>query len=318
MNKGIFILVACMLVSGCASSFKPITDIDLSTHKSIEYQSIIYQAEIEKNIVYSNAGGSVGVQFGFIGGLVGAIIDESTNSGIVAQAEKDMEPIRQALSGYKAEETINANFSTVLKPVRWANHSDFKTISIFSENKLKVSTRLDTYLSIVTTYKFADNFEYLQIKSSYSLYDGTEPVASEKKKTKKKKTKRRKAKKKKTRRQRLKKALYQNAAIYNYAAKNLLDKSKEERILVWINHNAESVKLAIENGSLQVAKMIMLDLNGEGLPTAQPEAKKKNKKRRGKRKKKTDFIISMNDETGHIMARKKDGTLVAGLPLNVN
>jgi len=290
MKKGLFILIASILLSGCASSFKPITDVDLSPYKSLEYRSLIFQQEIDRKIVYSNGGASAGAQFGFIGALVGSIIDESVNSGLVKDAEKDMEPIRDALAGYDIKEQINVNFLSKLKSVKWATKTQFSNISL-AENKSNKAGALDTQLDVITTFQFGTNFEYLEIKSFYSLRDSA--LASKPKKGKKSKAA---------------KAIYQNVAIYNYAANDLTDMNKEERKAAWIADDAASIKYAITTGSSQLADMIMLDLNGGGVLTAEEREKTKRRKNR---------IIQMNDGTGRTIVRSANGSLIAASVLTI-
>ncbi len=246
------LILSTILLTGCAGSYKPITQVDLKAYQTITTTSLIHQEEIQKKVTLANSGGAAGAQFGFIGGLVGAIVDSAINDDIVEAAEKEMEPFRALMSDFDAREVINSELRNSLDKLNWSKIISFESEGTINTKEIqsKLSTiQGDLWLSVNTTYKFAEHLEYIEVTSTYSLYPSKVEGGSKKKKVSKPSS------------------IYSNTVVFT--SEDLTSLSKEQRQEIWKANNGEKMKASIREAATEIAQLIVMDLNGENNFTAE-------------------------------------------------
>lgn len=117
----IFLPVA-FLVSGCASTHRITPLVEVSEHRPV---NIVIKARYEPlQATVANRGGAagaLGVQFGFVGGFVGAIIDQTIYETRIAKAEARIKVLREQLTA----ERINKGFASSLQAVSDDNDNPY-------------------------------------------------------------------------------------------------------------------------------------------------------------------------------------------------
>ncbi len=98
--KRILIIVAAIMLAGCAGSYKPTFDhAERVEPISVHVVPVLSKEEMDVQIVVADSSAAT-AQFGLIGGLVGAVIDSAINKRNAIRAERLAEVVREKTVEY--------------------------------------------------------------------------------------------------------------------------------------------------------------------------------------------------------------------------
>jgi len=275
-----------LLLTGCAGSFKPITQVDLEPYNSIKVTSHIAQEEVNKEVIISNAGANAGAQFGFIGALVGAVVDASVNDSKVQAAEKEIAPIRASLVDFDGRVAIEDIIQQQSSNINWATDISFSSEQPLMSKKISSTLKkieADVWLKVTTSYEFSVDMKKLTIVSQYAIYDALIKPSKKRQGPK---------------------PFYSNSVTYH--SNHIKGNTIQEKVDQWKANNGQLVRDEILQGASQIAEMIVLDLNGESVYTEEQLKKGRLK----------PIIIKEYENSTRKMLRNPNGTLISGTIVN--
>ena len=172
------LLLFVMILTGCAGTYKPITQYDLQYVKTATIISNIPHNEVGKQIINSNKGGYGGFQANPAGALISAVVVSVVEAGIdTNRAKKSKESIQRFALALKEENIpglVQNKFNDNIKNINWAARTEFQEIDIadnvFSSFLAKKKFNTDIVIFINTDYSFTPNFETIELTSDYWVY----------------------------------------------------------------------------------------------------------------------------------------------------
>lgn len=162
---GVIILSA--FISGCLPGFKtPLTTQFKESQHKVNVGSVMLNKKINARFHSSNSAATVGIYFGFVGGLVGSVIDSSRTNRNLERKEIQLAPVRAALSDYNFDERYHQTVAGVVDSFDWM---DVQTVSkIDAPKKLNFSDE-QYFLQFVTGYKLSESFDSLELQTDVTL-----------------------------------------------------------------------------------------------------------------------------------------------------
>lgn len=159
-------LGALLVSTGCATTTRvPLTDAQRSSLGSVKTVAAVAQQEVAVSIVPSTAGAAFG--------LVGAIVDATTNKGRVKTAEEAAVPVRNALVGQEAPATLRAALSKELQGLPWlkGNAIEAKQLAPTTEavTALVKESKTDLVLLVQVDHRLTPDFGAMVITAEVSL-----------------------------------------------------------------------------------------------------------------------------------------------------
>lgn len=166
--KILVLILTIIAIVGCGSGFR-VPYINDSKQRTIEARLLtsIPQKEIDARITTTNTGATIGVQFGFIGGAIGAALDASSNNNSLFQKEKQLTKLRDALTNFDLN---NLHYQKMILAIE--NFKQIKLVESKSENSVKTSSLVidAIYIEIVSSYILVRNFSSLEFTTDITLF----------------------------------------------------------------------------------------------------------------------------------------------------
>ena len=161
------LFVCVVLLSGCASSYKkPLTEDFKQSLVDVNLGTLIRQNGIDARTESSISGTMALIQFGFIGGMVGSLIDSRIERQNLKSKAIQLAPMQAALSSFDFNRQHFEAAVNLSKSFEWLNLQE--TIDIASPSKLKFTS--DQYFLLYETrYQLSESFDSLEIHTDVSL-----------------------------------------------------------------------------------------------------------------------------------------------------
>lgn len=167
-------LIFTLILSGCATTYTPITNYELKNYETATVISNIPQQEIRLQITPSNSGGAAGAPFGLIGVLIGVAVDASANNNKASKAEESIERFRVALRDEDITGQINLELQSQLSDLSWVKINNFDQTHVAGREFSKLPTaniyRTDVMILVNTDYSITPNFETIELTANYWVY----------------------------------------------------------------------------------------------------------------------------------------------------
>lgn len=169
-------VLAVVITTSACTSFQPkLTDELKSGIATVRVISVIHQEELNVQMNASNGGAAAASSLGFIGVLVGSVVDASINSARSKTAEEKAERFRVALSGSNTTGAINDILKESVESIDWAdvNFVTYQDSEEFKSSNLRgemESLQEDALIVLYSSYSLTPELESLEIATRLALY----------------------------------------------------------------------------------------------------------------------------------------------------
>lgn len=173
-------LAAAAVLAGCAAPLKHTIDPSGRTVPGgRDVQVVVEQREIQTRIVESNLTAATG------GGLLIALIDAGVNQARVNAAEKNVVPLRDALTGYEFDAKVQSALKESMAKNPWLgirNVSFVKEMNTDLANAALDATTADQLAFVTYDYAAAADFRSIEVTlgvalANKALIEGQPPAA---------------------------------------------------------------------------------------------------------------------------------------------
>ena len=160
------LLGALLLTTGCATASRvPLGEANAQRLKTVRPVVALSQQELKTSIVPSTSG----VAFG----LIGAIIDTSTNNSNAKSAEEKVIPVRNALIGWEARDVLRQALEREVVPVAVLKASKIEVRQLPDTKDavaaLVAGTKEDALFLLQTDYRLSPTFDRMVITAKATL-----------------------------------------------------------------------------------------------------------------------------------------------------
>ncbi len=251
------LLAACSTVPPHIALPDPARDKIVST----EVVNSIKQHEIYVYVPPSTAGASGGAAFGFLGAVVGAVIDSSVNEVRSEKAETAVKSLRDAMVDYNFDDKLSADLKDQLSQVGFLGVDKVRVTresTLDGIDKDIAGSTDGAILLAVTDYKLDNDANRLTMAVGVGLYANNDALrALHPSKEKKNRTA-------------PPNALYRNTFVFVTRLDGLTG-DRDKNIAAWSADHGAPARAALEMGSKRIAALIATDIalkEGEGKPPA--------------------------------------------------
>jgi hypothetical protein len=162
---GVILLSA--FLSGCLPGFKaPLTTQFKESQHKVNVGSVMLNKEIDSRFHSSNSAATVGIYFGFVGGLVGSAIDSSRTNRNLERQQIQLAPLRAALSDFNFDERYHQTVAEIVGSFDWM---DLQKVSKVEPSKKTKFLDDQYYFQFVTNYKLSESFDSLEVQTNVTL-----------------------------------------------------------------------------------------------------------------------------------------------------
>jgi len=240
MNKLCTIsLIFIFLLTGCTTVR---IALDHDAAKSINKTAAVLgisQQEIKTEIEQSNAGAT--------GGLIGAIIDSIIDHQRNKKVEKRVVSIRDSMLDYSVPDKLKLDIKAELRNINISANPKIVVANDYTRDQVKdilKKQKEDAVLILDAGYSMSPQFKIAKIHVTATLYANSEATKAATTKTHLKLP-----------------VLYHNLLLANTALGEEEASNKLERAALWVENKGKRIKDAFDNNSLQIASMLVYDIN---------------------------------------------------------
>ena len=238
---------------GCATASRVALDGKEKQINSTQGCAVLRHQEIGADINNSNMSTTLGASGGLIGSLVGSCIDSGIENSRTKKAALNVVSIRNALNGYDVGKTFADALHTELVQTEWLNKIQITGRYVSDASDLRswvASISADAVLVTDMDYRMTPNFDGITIYVRASIRAHTPALAALG-----------------IAKDDLPAAIYYNQlsiVVHPPIPPGATKFSTEEWIKLWLVDDGKPLRLALDNGFVEIAKMVAFDLKQPG------------------------------------------------------
>jgi hypothetical protein len=248
-RRGALLLGALLVATGCATTKRvPLGEADAQRLKTVRPVAALSQQEVKTSIVPSTSGAAFG--------LIGAIVDASSNNSSAKTAEEKVVPVRNALIGWEAGEVLKKALEREVLPIAVLHASKIEVQQLPDAKDaiaaLVAGTKEDALFLLQTDYRLSPTFDRMVITAKASLIPARLPPTE--------------ADKAAAAEGEGPKPLYANTFVTSTALPGFVagKTTMSEAAALWAADQGGAARSALDGGMSELARMIAFDVQQVG------------------------------------------------------